>query len=109
MKLPKGVLYIALAVVAGLLATVGIHQYVSVKTRVVQKPTTPVVVAAQEISPGTALTSSLVKTVAWPQELVPQGAPANYGAIKERVVVVSLNKGEPILMNKLAPKGPWLG
>lgn len=109
MKLPKGILFIVLAVVAGLVATVGIHQYVSLKTRVVQRPMAPVVVAAQEISPGTALSSNLVKTVSWPQELVPQGAPPNFEAIKDRVVIVSVNKGEPILMNKLAPEGTVAG
>jgi pilus assembly protein CpaB len=109
MKLPKGVLYIVLAVVAGLVATVSIHKYVSLKTRVVQRPTSSVVVATVDISPGTALSSSQVKEVAWPQELVPQGAPPNYAVIKDRVVVVPVAKGEPILMSKLAPEGTVAG
>jgi pilus assembly protein CpaB len=109
MKLPKGVLYIVLAVVAGLVATVTIHQYVSMKTRVVKKPVASVVVASMEIAPGTALSPSEVKTVDWPQELVPPGAPSSYAAIKDRVVIVPLSKGEPILMNKLAPEGTMAG
>ena len=109
MKLPKGVLFIVLAVVAGLVATVSIHQYVSMKTRVVKKPTSTVVVAGGDISPGTALTSSMVHAVTWPQELVPPGAPSSYEAIKERVVIVPLSKGEPILMSKLAPEGTIAG
>jgi pilus assembly protein CpaB len=109
MKLPKGALYILLAVVAGLVATVSINQYVSMRTRVVQKPMASVVVAAEEITPGTALNPSQVKTVSWPQELVPQGAPPNYETVKNRVVVVPINKGEPILMNKLAPEGTLAG
>ncbi|MFZ2088821.1 MAG: Flp pilus assembly protein CpaB [Desulfobaccales bacterium] len=109
MKLPRGILYVVAAVVAGLLAVVGVNQYVSMKTKVVKKATTPMVVAAQEITPGTALSSSLVKTVAWPQDLVPQGAPPDFGAIKDRVVIVPVNKGEPILMNKLAPEGTLAG
>jgi pilus assembly protein CpaB len=109
MKLPKGVLYIALAVVAGLVATVGIHKYVSFKTQVAKKPTTSVVVAAAEINPGTALSSNLVKTVAWPQDLVPEGAVDRYEAVNDRVVIVSLNKGEPVLRNKLAPEGTAAG
>jgi pilus assembly protein CpaB len=88
---------------------VGIHKYVSMKTRVVQRPTSSVVVAAEEITPGTALSPSHVKTVSWPQELVPQGAPSNYEAIKNRVLIVPINKGEPILMNKLAPEGTLAG
>jgi pilus assembly protein CpaB len=109
MKLPKGILFIVLAVVAGLVATVSINQYVSVKTRVVKKPTAPVVVASMEISPGTALSSSQVKTVEWPQELVPQGTPPNFQAINNRVVIVPVSKGEPILMTKLAPEGTIAG
>jgi pilus assembly protein CpaB len=108
-KLPKGILYIVVAVVAGLMATVLIHQYVSIKTRVVKKPTAPVVVAAVEIAPGTALGSNLVKKVSWPQELVPEGAPAGFEAVKDRVVIIPLSKGEPILMNKLAPEGTAAG
>ena len=33
MKLPKGVLYIVVAVVAGFVATMSVHKYVSIKTR----------------------------------------------------------------------------
>jgi len=109
MKLPKGVLYIVLAVVAGLVATVSIHRYVTTKTRVVKKPTARVLVASAEISPGTALTPSHVKNVTWPKELVPQGAPATFDAVKDRVVIMPLNRGEPILMNKLAPEGTAAG
>ncbi len=109
MKLPKGILYIVLAVVAGLVATVGIHKYVTFKTTVVKKPMTNVVVAAAEISPGTALSSNLVKTVAWPRELAPEGALDRYETVKERVVIVPLSKGEPILMTKLAPEGTAAG
>ncbi len=109
MKLPKGILYIVVAVVAGFVATVSVHKYVSMKTRVVEKPTAPVVVAADEITPGTALGPAMVKTVSWPLELVPQGAPPTYEAVKVRVIVVPINKGEPILFNKLAPEGTIAG
>lgn len=109
MKLPKGALYIVLAVVAGLIATVTVHKYVSLKTRVVTRPMAPVVVASQEIAPGTALSSSVVKTVSWPQELVPPGVPSSLAAVHERVVVIPISKGEPILMSKLAPEGTLAG
>ncbi|MGQ9687663.1 MAG: Flp pilus assembly protein CpaB [Desulfobaccales bacterium] len=109
MKLPKGILFIIVAVAAGLMAAVGIHKYVTFKTRVVQKPMTQVVVAAAEITPGTALAPTLVKTVSWPAELAPQGAVSRYEAVKDRVVIVPLNKGEPILMAKLAPEGTEAG
>ncbi len=109
MKLPKGMIYIVLAVVAGLVATVSIHQYITAKTRVVKKPVASVVVATMEIAPGTALSSSVVKTVSWPQDLVPEGTPASFEAVKDRVVIIPIAKGEPILMNKLAPEGTSAG
>jgi len=109
MKLPKGALYIVLAVAAGLVATVTVHKYVSIKTRVVAKPMAPVVVATAEIAPGTALSSAVVKTVSWPLELVPPGAPSSLAAVNDRVVIVPVAQGEPILMNKLAPEGTVAG
>ena len=63
------------AIIAPRRSTVSVHKYVSVKTRVVEKPTALVVVAADEITPGTALGPAMVKTASWPLELVPQGAP----------------------------------
>lgn len=109
MKLPKGILILALAVAAGLVAAVGIHQYVTIKTRVVEKPTQQVLVAAAEIAPGTALAPNLVKTQTYPKEVVPEGAFSRYEAVKDRVVIVPLTKGEPILIHKLAPEGTEAG
>jgi len=109
MKLTKGAIYIALAIVVGLVATVSIHHYVYMKTRVVKKPTAQVLVAVTEITPGTALTLSHVNTVTWPKELVPPGAPATFDAVKDRVAIIPLNQGEPILMTKLAPEGTAAG
>ena len=51
----------------------------------------------------------MVKAVSWPLELVPQGAPPTYEAVKDRVIIVPINKGEPILFNKLAPEGTMAG
>ncbi len=109
MNLPKGAIYIALAVVAGLAATVSIHRYVDIKTRVVERPNSQVLVAAVDISPGTLLSPGNVKSVDWPRDLVPPGAPTSYEAVKDRVVVVSLSPGELVLPNKLAPEGTAAG
>ena len=50
LNLPRGTIFLAAAVVAGLVATFGIHRYVSVKTRVVEAPTRQVFVATVDIS-----------------------------------------------------------
>ena len=70
LKLPRGAIFLAAAVVAGLVATFGIHRYVSIKTRVVVAPTRQVFIATADISPGTALSAQLVKPVTWPQAVI---------------------------------------
>ncbi len=98
-----------LAVAAGLAATFLIHRYVSLKTQVVVKPTGQVVVAASDISPGTALTGSLVRVVSWPKELIPNRAAVSPRDVEGRVVTVPLIQGEPVLTSKLAPEGTAAG
>jgi pilus assembly protein CpaB len=109
MNLPKGAIYIALAVVTGLVATVSIHRYVAMKTRVVARPNSQVLVAAADISPGTPVSPGNVKSVDWPRDLVPPDAPTSYEAVKDRIVVVPLSPGELVLLNKLAPEGTAAG
>ena len=55
LNMPRGTIFLIAAVAAGLVATFGIHRYVSVKTRVVEAPTRQVFIATADISPGTAI------------------------------------------------------
>jgi pilus assembly protein CpaB len=109
MNLPKGIIFVVMAGVVGLLATFGIHRYVSAKTKVPVIATSQVPVAAGDISPGTALNGSLVKMVSWPKELIPPGCPASLSQLDGRVASIPVAKGEPILMTKLAPEGTAAG
>lgn len=109
MNLPKGIPFIVLAAVAGLVATFAIHRYVAAKTTTMVKPTNQVVVASSDISPGSALRAGLIKEASWPQELIPPKAASSLREVEGRVLITPVAKGEPILQSKLAPEGTAAG
>lgn len=109
MKLPKGVIYLVVAGVAGLVATFAIRQYIMVMTRVPNLATAEVAVATNDISPGTALDNQLVNIAPWPQQLIPSQATSSMKELEGRVIKMPVAKGEPILLTKLAPKGTAAG
>jgi len=108
-RLPKGIPYLVLAGLAGLVATLTIHRYIAAKTAVPVKPTDPIVVAEADIAPGTALEARMLKTAAWPRDIVPPKAVRSPKDVQGRVVQVPIARGEPILLTKLAPEGTAAG
>jgi pilus assembly protein CpaB len=66
---------------------------------------TPVVVAANDIAPGSVLSQDLLKVVQWPKDNLVTGAFVETAELRDRVVRHQLVPGEIILPNKLAPKG----
>jgi len=109
LNLPRGAIFIIAAVVAGSIATFGIHRYVSAKTRVVKAPTRQVFIATGDISPGTALSGAVVKAVAWPQEVIPPNSASSMREIESRVAKAPIPKGNPVLFSMLAPEGTAAG
>ena len=109
LNLPRGTIFLAAAVVAGLVATFGIHRYVSIKTRVVEAPTRQVFIATADISPGTALSGTAVKAVTWPQAVIPPNCASSMREIENRVVKVPIPQGNPVLFSMLAPVGTAAG
>lgn len=109
MNLPKGVSYIFIAVVAGLVATIGIRSYVARKTYVAPIATGQVVVATTEVSPGNPLNGAALKLVTWPKELIPPQAASALNQVDGRVVLSPISNGEPVLFSKLAPVGTAAG
>ena len=63
----------------------------------------PVVVAAQSIEAGVAMTASQVKVVHWPSADLPAQALRDPAAVAGRVTRLALQAGEPLLESKLAP------
>jgi pilus assembly protein CpaB len=109
LNLPRGTIFIVAAVAAGLVATFGINRYVSLKTRVPVTATHEVVIAAGDISPGTALTSQLMKTESWPVKVIPPSSASSLRGVMGRIAKVPIPKGNPILLSMLAPEGTAAG
>jgi len=109
LNLPRGTIFLIAAVAAGLVATFGIHRYVSIKTRVVKAPTRQVFIATADLSPGTALSGQAVKAVTWPQEVIPPNCASTMREIENRVVKGFIPQGTPILFSMLAPEGTAAG
>ncbi|MCL4500303.1 MAG: Flp pilus assembly protein CpaB [Deltaproteobacteria bacterium] len=109
MKLPPGLKYIIMAGVAGVVAVLLAHSYITSKIIQPLKPTSTVVVAEAEISPGMALSSRVLQTATWPREITPPSAMSNLAALEGRVAAMPIAKGEPILPSKLAPEGTAAG
>jgi pilus assembly protein CpaB len=109
LAIPRGAVYVAVALAAGLVATIAVHRYVSVKTYIPPVATNEVAVAVTDITPGTALNGSMVKVSTWPKELVPDQAAASLRQLDGRVAVTQIGRGEPITMGKLAPEGTVAG
>ena len=109
LNLPKGTIFIIAAVAAGLVATFAIHRYVSIKTAIPVAATKPVVIAVGDISPGTPLSSHLVKAVSWPLKVIPPKAVSSMREVEGRVVMVPIPQGNPILLSMLAPEGTAAG
>jgi pilus assembly protein CpaB len=104
-NLPKGFIYMGVAVVAGLIAMFAIKSYVAKKTYVAPVATSPVAVATTEVAAGNVLAAGSVKIVNWPLELVPPQVASSVQQVQGRVVQVPIAVGEPIIFSKLAPVG----
>lgn len=109
MSFIKGPIFMGIAILAGLVAMFVVHSYISAKTKVAVKPMSQVIIAATDISPGTVISKGAVKTVSWPQELVPPKAANSLGQLEGRIVGTPVNAGEPVLLTKLAPEGTSAG
>jgi pilus assembly protein CpaB len=101
---PQSIIAIALALVCGGSAAVGVRQYVGLG----QQPkveTVPVVVAGMNIPRGMLVSLEVVKTRDYPKDLVPTGAIVKTDDAIGRSAYASLVKDEPLLDSKLSPKG----
>ena len=109
LNLPRGSIFLIAAVLAGLVATFAVHQYVIMKTSVPKVATLQVAIAIADIAPGTALSGQTVKIVSWPTEIVPPKAVTGLKQVEGRVVKVPIPQGNPILFSMLAPEGTAAG
>jgi pilus assembly protein CpaB len=67
--------------------------------------TTPIIVAAKEISPGSAVVTEHLGVVDWPEDRVVPGSMKDKKQLEGRIARYPIFPGEVILENKLAPVG----
>lgn len=67
--------------------------------------TMQVVVAKRDVQMGTRLQPDMLETQAWPRSATLQGPLTQLNQAVDRVVLMPLLRGEPLLLSKLAPAG----
>ncbi len=96
MKLPV----LAIALILG-----AVVAFMTARLMSVPEPSgSKVVIVAQPIDAGKAITADQVKAIDWPSSAVPQDASTLTSSVVGRIARASMVPGEPVLPGKLAPK-----
>jgi pilus assembly protein CpaB len=102
MKNAKAIAFLVLALLAGLAAATYAAMWVSRQANIASNK---VVVAAMDIELGSKINPQMLTAVDWPSGSVPPGAFADAKDLQDRVLRVSVQRGEAVLERKLAPSG----
>jgi pilus assembly protein CpaB len=102
MKNIKAIGLLILALMIGLAAAVYAAGWVSRQGNIASNQ---VVVAAVDIELGSKINPQMLTTTAWPSGSVPPGAFKDIKELQDRVVKVSVLRGDALLEGKLAPVG----
>jgi pilus assembly protein CpaB len=104
---PKSLALLMLALGCGLVASVGITQWMG--RRHAEAPgngaTQPIFIAMADVALGDILAPQMLKLEQWPSDKMPPGALSQIEEVEGRRVRTRLYAGEPILANKLMGKG----
>ncbi|HEX2929111.1 MAG TPA: Flp pilus assembly protein CpaB [Candidatus Binatia bacterium] len=107
---------LVVAVFFGLIAAYGIYNFLSTRQKVedtLRAANQDIVVAAQDIPPGTtlndeAIKKGLIKTTPWPKTSIPAGAFSSTQQVIGKDNRVKIMANEPILESRLAGEGAGL-
>ena len=102
MKNLKAIGLIVFALLIGLAAAAYATGWVSRQAGIASNK---VVVAAVDIELGTKIKAEMLSSLDWPIGAMPPGAFKDAKELQERIVKVSIMRGEPLLEGKLAPLG----
>lgn len=102
MKSPRAILMIVFSIVVGLGAVVLASRWLAEQAPLA---TAKVVVASTDIELGARIAPTMLKIADWPSANVPQGSFSDIKDLDARVVNTTVQRGEPLLENKLAPVG----
>lgn len=107
---------LVVAVFFGLIAAYGIYNFLNQQRKAAEAfrtTTQDIVIAAQDIAPGTMINEELIKkgtikTTAWPKASVPAGAFSSPQQVVGKTNRVKIIANEPILESRLAGEGAGL-
>jgi len=98
----KTMVLIVIALVSGLLATIGISQVMDLQSKnTVQQETVKIFVASTDVDINDALNSQNLRLEEWPKDRVPEGALSKLEELDNRFARQRLYAGEPIIAAKL--------
>jgi pilus assembly protein CpaB len=103
---------IPIAILTGILATLGVYRYLQKQREHVAPANVSVkqvVVATKNLAMGTRLDATMIRQTDWPADLVTEGTFASADSAVDRVVRTDIYTGEAILESKLAPRGSASG
>ena len=92
------------AVLLGLLASLGVYRFLAEKGRMVEQArlqTVGVVVASGDIPLGSTITAGQVEVAAWPKDRYPKDALSDVKSVAGRVAMREFVRGEPVVESKL--------
>lgn len=98
---PKTMILFVIAVGCGLVASIGVSQYMADNNGGATIDTEKIFVAVTNIPIGEALSAQNVKLEEWPRDRVPEGAVRTFEELEDRFPRNRLYAGEPILGAKL--------
>lgn len=109
------IIVLVLAVGLGITAVLLVNKWLSARASeaVVEVkqavPMARIVIASQEILPGSRLTAVNLTLADWPQANVPKGAFDSIDALKDRVAISKLSPGQPLMAAEIAAPGSGAG
>jgi len=99
---PKSIVLVVLAIGCGLVASIGVSQFLEARGKPAEQGDKQAVfVALAEIAPNEEFTAQNIKLEEWPKNIVPAGALTKIEEVEGKRSKVKLYVGEPILASKL--------
>jgi pilus assembly protein CpaB len=98
----KSIILLVLALGCGLVASIGISQYMEARHKATdQGDRQPVFVAMTDINANEEMTAQNIKLEEWPKNIIPAGALTKLEEVEHKRCRMKLYAGEPILSSKL--------
>lgn len=98
----RSIMLLALALGCGLVASIGISQFMDARNAAPDDgEREPVFVAMVDIRPNEQLTAQNIKLEEWPKKIIPQGALTKLEDVDGKRSRIKIYAGEPILSSKL--------